>query len=30
VFEISERQFGLPLRNTVAWDKAEKLQIKTL
>ena len=30
VFEISERQFGLPLRNSVAWDKAEKLTIKTL
>ena len=30
VFEISEPQFGLPLRNSVAWDKAEKVKVKTL
>jgi hypothetical protein len=30
VFEISESQFGLPLTNSVAWDKAEKVKIKAL
>jgi hypothetical protein len=30
VFEISEPQFGLPLTNSVAWDKAEKVKIKAL
>ena len=30
VFEISERQFGLPLTNAVAWDKAETVKIKSL
>ena len=30
VFEISESQFGLPLRNSVAWDKAEKVKVKSL
>jgi hypothetical protein len=30
VFEISEPQFGLPLTNSVAWDKAETVKIKAL
>jgi len=30
VFEISEPQFGLPLTNSVAWDKAEKVKVKAL
>ncbi len=30
VFEISESQFGLPLRNSVGWDKPEKVKIKSL
>ena len=30
VFEISEPQFGLPLTNSVAWDKAEKVKVKSL
>jgi hypothetical protein len=30
VFEISESQFGLPLTNSVAWDKAEKVKIRAL
>ena len=30
VFEISEPQFGLPLTNSVAWDKAEAVKIKAL
>ncbi|MEO6014563.1 MAG: AraD1 family protein [Devosia sp.] len=30
VFEIAEKQFGLPLTNSVAWDKAEKVKIRTL
>ena len=30
VFEISESQFGLPLRNSVAWDKPEKVKVKSL
>ena len=30
VFEISEPQFGLPLTNSVARDKAEKVKIKAL
>ena len=30
VFEISESQFGLPLTNSVAWDKAERVTIKAL
>ena len=29
-FEISEKQFGLPLTNTVAWDKPETVKIKAL
>jgi hypothetical protein len=29
-FEISESQFGLPLRNSVAWEKAEKVRVKAL
>jgi hypothetical protein len=30
VFEISESQFGLPLRNTVAWDKERAVPVKAL
>lgn len=30
VFEISEAQFGAPLRNSVAWDEAEMVEIKPL
>jgi hypothetical protein len=30
VFEIEEKQFGLPLRNSVSWDKAESVKIKAL
>ncbi|HEX4299106.1 MAG TPA: AraD1 family protein [Devosia sp.] len=30
VFEIEEAQFGLPLRNSVAWDKAETVKVKAL
>ena len=30
VFEISESQFGLPLTNAVAWDKAETVTIRQL
>jgi hypothetical protein len=30
VFEISEPQFGLPLTNSVAWDKAETVRIRAL
>ena len=30
VFEISEPQFGLPLTNSVAWDKAEKIKVRSL
>ena len=30
VFEISEPQFGLPLTNAIAWDKAEKVKVKAL
>jgi hypothetical protein len=30
VFEISEKQFGLPLTNSVAWDKAEAVKIHSL
>ena len=30
VFEISESQFGLPLTNSVAWDKAETVKIRSL
>ena len=30
VFEIEERQFGLPLRNSVAWDKPETVTITSL
>lgn len=30
VFEIAEAQFGLPLTNSVAWDKPEKVRIKGL
>ncbi|MEQ1770815.1 MAG: AraD1 family protein [Devosia sp.] len=30
VFEIEERQFGLPLRNAVSWDKAKDVKVKAL
>jgi hypothetical protein len=30
VFEIEEAQFGLPLRNAVAWDKERPLVIRQL
>jgi hypothetical protein len=30
VFEIEESQFGLPLRNAVAWDKDKPVTIKAL
>ncbi|HEY9012330.1 MAG TPA: AraD1 family protein [Devosia sp.] len=30
VFEIEESQFGLPLRNAVAWDKERPLQVRQL
>jgi hypothetical protein len=30
VFEIEETQFGLPLRNSVAWDKPEPVTITAL
>ena len=30
VFEISEGQFGLPLTNSVAWDKPETVVVKQL
>jgi hypothetical protein len=30
VFEIEESQFGLPLRNSVAWDAAETVTVKQL
>ena len=30
VFEIAESQFGLPLTNGVAWDKAETVVVKQL
>jgi hypothetical protein len=30
VFEISEPQFGLPLTNSVAWDKPETVKIRSL
>ena len=30
VFEIAESQFGLPLTNSVAWDKAETVKIHSL
>ena len=30
VFEIEESQFGLPLRNAVAWDAAETVTVKAL
>jgi hypothetical protein len=30
VFEIAESQFGLPLTNSVAWDKAETVKVKAL
>ncbi len=30
VFEIEEPQFGLPLTNSVAWEKPEKVKIKAL
>ena len=30
VFEIAESQLGLPLTNSVAWDKAETVKIKAL
>jgi hypothetical protein len=30
VFEIEESQFGLPLRNSVAWDKEVETSIRAL
>ncbi len=30
VFEIAESQFGLPLRNTVAWDAERPVRVKPL
>lgn len=30
VFEIEEAQFGLPLKNAVAWDKPEQVVVKAL
>ena len=30
IFEIEEAQFGLPLRNTVAWDAAESVSVVEL
>ena len=30
VFEITESQFGLPLRNSVAWDKEKPVRITAL
>ena len=30
VFEIEESQFGLPLRNSVAWDAAETVTVTQL
>jgi hypothetical protein len=30
VFEISEPQFGLPLTNPIAWEKAETVKVKAL
>jgi hypothetical protein len=30
VFEIEEAQFGLPLRNSVAWDEPESIVVKQL
>jgi len=30
VFEIEESQFGLPLRNAVAWDEAKTVTVKAL
>ncbi|RUT33109.1 GguC protein [Arsenicitalea aurantiaca] len=30
VFEISESQFGLPLRNAVGWDEARKVTVRQL
>jgi hypothetical protein len=30
VFEIEEKQFGLPLRNAVAWDKPETVSVTAL
>ncbi len=30
VFEIEEAQFGLPLKNAVAWDAAEQVVVKAL
>ena len=30
VFEIEESQFGLPLRNAVAWDEPETVTVKAL
>jgi hypothetical protein len=30
VFEIEEQQFGLPLRNAVAWDKPEAVSVTAL
>jgi len=30
VFEISEAQFGAPLRNAVAWDETETVEVKPL
>ena len=30
VFEIEESQFGLPLRNAVAWDEPEEVAVTQL
>ncbi|MEQ1902199.1 MAG: AraD1 family protein [Devosia sp.] len=30
VFEIEESQFGLPLRNSVTWDKPKAVRVKSL
>jgi hypothetical protein len=30
IFEIEEKQFGAPLRNSVAWDKPETVAVKAL
>jgi hypothetical protein len=30
VFEISEPQFGLPLTNSVAWEKPDAVKVKAL
>jgi hypothetical protein len=30
IFEIAEPQFGLPLRNGIAWDTAENVEVRAL